>query len=71
MTTETKYVCEYCGSKYGTEDECRVCEEGHAIARTIDEARYSNGFKYPDTVCLGFSNDRQVIYKYLKPVVSK
>lgn len=58
-------------SKYGTEDECRACEEGHAVARTIDEARYSNGFKYLDTVCLGFSNDRQAIYRYLKPIVKK
>lgn len=71
MTTEIKYVCGFCGMKYEKEDECRNCENNHAIARSIDESRYSNGFKYPDTICLGFSNDHQAIYKYLKPLVTK
>ena len=71
MKTETKYICEYCGNKYETEDECKTCEQGHAMPTTISEKRYSNGFRYPDTLCVSFDNDRQVIYKFLKPLVSK
>lgn len=71
MKTETKYICDYCGKKYLTEEECHTCEESHGIAQTIETARYSEGSKYPDTICVGFNNDHHIIYKYLKPLVNK
>ena len=68
MKTETKYVCEYCGNKFEKEEDCQRCEQTHYIPERITEARYSKGFKFPDTVCVEFGDNHRAIYKYLKPI---
>ena len=71
MKTETKYVCEYCGNKFLTEEECQICEQSHHIPEKIGEARYSKGFKFPDTIRVDFVGEHHAIYKYLKPIPRK
>ena len=71
MKTETLFICEFCGEKYQTEAECQTCEQSHAHPTQIAEMRYSKGFKYPDTLCVDFNNNHHIIYKYLKPILTK
>ena len=75
MKTETKYVCEQCGYKYNTEEECQKCEQSHQQATSILSQKFEHKFgddaKYPGTVVLEMANGHKVIYRFHKPIVEK
>lgn len=40
MKTQTKYICEYCGVDYGTEEEAKNCEARHIKPVKIVKENY-------------------------------
>lgn len=73
MRTETKYICEKCGWKFNTEEECAKCEASHNEAGTIlkqsFDHKYGESAKYPGTVVLEMANGHKIEYRYFKPVI--
>lgn len=51
MLEKKYYECEYCGSKYDTEDECKICETSHKKDVLISEMKYQS---YKRDTALGF-----------------
>lgn len=75
MKTETKYICEKCGYKWNTEEECAKCEASHNDAASIVSQKYNHQYgesaKYPGSVTLQMANGHKIEYRYFKPVIEK
>ena len=75
MKTETRYICEKCGWRYNTEEECVKCEASHNEAQTIEKQyfdhKYGESAKYPGTIVIDMSNGHKIEYRYFKPVIAK
>ena len=73
MKTETRYICEKCGWKHMTEEECAKCEDSHKDAQTMVKQKYDHKFgesgKYPSSIICEMANGTKVEYRYFKPVV--
>ena len=58
MKTLQLYVCEICGTRYESEDECRRCEESHKAPIRIVKEQYRSlkydGDKYPYPISILF-----------------
>ena len=75
MKTETKYICEKCGWKWNTEEECAKCEASHNDASTIVQQKYDHKYgesaKYPSSIVLEMANGHKIEYRYFKPVIKE
>lgn len=75
MKTETRYICEKCGWRYNTEEECQKCEAYHQDASSLVSQRFDHKFaesaKYPGSVILQMANGHKMEYRFYKPIVEK
>lgn len=75
MKTETKYICEKCGWKYNTEEECQKCEDSHNSAKTLVAQKFDHKFgesaKYPGAIIVQMANGHKIEYRYYKPILDK
>lgn len=73
MRTETRYICEVCGYRYNTEEECAKCESSHNNATEILSQKFDHHFgdnaKYPGSIIVKMANDHKIEYRYFKPVI--
>ena len=73
MRTETRYICELCGYRYNTEEECHKCEESHNAATELVYQKFDHKFgesaKYPGSIIMKMANGHKAEYRFYKPVV--
>lgn len=68
MKKQIKYICEYCGVDYGTEEEAKNCEARHIKPVKIVKAEYGysterNIFRHiPVAVRIEMANGMEVTY---------
>ena len=63
MTEEKIYVCDYCGSKYDTEDDALECENRHKKLSDILEYDYDKYERTPERIKLSFEDDISCWYR--------
>lgn len=65
MKEQKLYICETCGSAYGTEVEAITCENFHkTIEDTITSKEYVSDYKYPLYISVK-GEDEEVLYKFI------
>ena len=66
MKTISKFVCEYCGSIYDTEEKCIDCEAKHKVDPVIVKLDYGdiqlNKTGHPRGIVVRFGNDNDKIF---------
>lgn len=66
MKEVKSYKCEYCGTVYATESECKKCEDYHCKLVKISNIKYTKSYKYdiynryPDSITVTMSDDAVV-----------
>ena len=66
MKKQTKYICEYCGVDYDTEEDAEKCEKSHIkpvkIVKADYEYRFSAMLNTPVSVTVKFENGMEREY---------
>lgn len=57
------YICEYCDSKYVTEEEANACESIHIPIQQINKTYYEKEIKYPYGISVAFADGEVRFYK--------
>lgn len=61
MKVVKRYVCEFCGGTYETEEDARKCEAWHTDS-TITNMRFAAGHRYPYEIDIRFGSGAVVTY---------
>ena len=73
MKTEVKYICELCGYRFNTEEECQQCEASHNNVSEVLSQKFDHHFgdnaKYPGSIIMKMANGHKIEYRYYKPIL--
>lgn len=55
MKKDIRYICEYCGTAFESEDECAKCEGKHAVPKDI-KVVFDRGERYAHRVVVFYED---------------
>ena len=57
-----EYVCEYCKTRYASEEACRCCEDSHMQASSVIGIQWIPGSRYPSKIRVSMPDGHTKIY---------
>ena len=73
MNTIIKYVCDYCGAEYYTEQECATCEASHKKFVSLVSQKFERDsttpVKYPDKLTVELEDGIYAEFGFVRPLV--